>query len=70
MQVKKSVRFSLQRRKSFFVQRKVGISVTFSWQEVVYQLLEQNIIARILKNPRLFVHRKAAQRDFGEWDIR
>ena len=70
MQVKKSVCFSLQRRKSSFVQRKVGISVAFSQQELVYQLLEQNIIARIFKNTRSFVHRKAAPRDFGEWDVR
>ena len=49
--------------------RKVGISVAFSWQEQVYQLLEQNIITQIFKNKRSFVHRKAAQRDFGEWDI-
>ena len=70
MQVKKSACFSLQRRKSSFVQRKVGINVAFSWQELVYQLLEQNIIAQIFKNTRLFVHQKAAQRDFGEWDIR
>ena len=37
---------------------------------MVYQLLEQNIIARIFKNTRSFVHRKTAQWDFGEWDIK
>ena len=61
MQVKKSVHFQ--------VQRKVGISVAFSWQERVYQQLEQNIIAQIFKNTRSFVHRKAAQQNIGEWDI-
>ena len=70
MQVKKSACFQLAKKKIFFVQRKVGINVAFSWQELVYQLLEQNIIARIFKNTKSFVHRKAAQRDFGEWDIR
>ena len=44
-------------------QRKVGISVAFSWQELVYQLLEQ-IITQIFKNTRSFVHWKAAQWDF------
>ena len=62
--------FGLQRRKFSFVQRKVGINVAFSWQELVYQLFEQNIIKRIFKNTRSFVHQKAAQQDFGEWDIR
>ena len=33
-------------------------------------MLEQNIIARIFKNTRSFVHQKAAQWDFGECDIR
>ena len=47
MQVKKSVHFQLAKKKIIFVQRKVGISVAFSWQELVYQLLEQNIITRI-----------------------
>ena len=28
------------------------------------------IITRIFKNTRLFVHRKTAQWDFGEWDIK
>ena len=70
MQIKKSVFSACKKRKSSFVQRKVGISIAFSWQELVYQLVEQNIIARIFKNTRLFVHQKAAQRDFGEWDIR
>ena len=65
MQVKKSVCFQLA-KKSSFVQRKVGISVAFSWKELVYQLVEQNIIARIFKNTRSFVHQKEAQRDFGE----
>ena len=41
-----------------------------AWQELVYELLEQNMIARIFKNTRSFVHGKTAQRDFGEWDIR
>ena len=69
MQVKKLKHFQLAKKKIFFVQRKVGISVAFSWQELVYQLLEQNIITRIFKNTRLFVHWKAAQRDIGEWDM-
>jgi len=30
---------------------------------------KQIIIARAFKNTRLFVHRKSAQQDFGEWDI-
>ena len=65
MQVKKSACFQLSKKKIFFVQRKVGINAAFSWQEPVYPLLEWNIIARIFKNTRLFVHQKAAQRDFG-----
>ena len=69
MQIKKSVRFQVAMKKSTFVQRKVGITVAFSWQELVYQQLEQNIIAQIFKNTRSFVHRKAAQWDVGEWDI-
>ena len=44
--------------------------ILVNWQELVYQLLEQIIIARIFKNTRSFVHQKAAQRDFGEWNIR
>ena len=70
MQVDKSVRFQLAKRKSSLVQRKVGTSVAFSWQELVYELVEQNIIERIFKNTKSFVHREAAQRDFREWDIR
>ena len=70
MQVKKSVHFQLAKRKIFFCTRKSSISVAFGWQELVYQLLEQNIIARIFKNTRSFVHQKAAQQDFGECDIR
>ena len=46
------------------------MSVAFSWQELVYDLLQQNIIAQIFKNKRSFVHWKAAQQDFGECNIR
>ena len=70
MQVKKSACFQLTKKKTSFVQRKVDISAAFSWQELVYQRLEQNIFARIFKNTRSFVRWKAAQQDFGEWDIR
>ena len=66
MQVKKSVHFQRAKKKIFFC---IGIGVAFSRQELVYQLLEQNIITRIFKNIRSFVHQKAAQRDVGEWDI-
>ena len=69
MQVKKSVHFQLAMKKMFFVQRKVGISIAFSWQELVYSLFEQNIIAQIFKNTRSFVHWKAAQQDFGDWNM-
>ena len=70
MQVKKSLFFQLAKKKFSFVQTKVGIIVTFSWQEMVYQLLAQNSITQIFKNTKSFVHWKAAQQDFGEWDIR
>ena len=57
------------KEENLFCTKKIDISVTFSWQELVYQQLEQNIIARIFKNTRSFVRRKATQRDVGEWDI-
>ena len=63
--------FSACKKENLLYKEKyVGISVAFSWQEFVYQSVEQNIIARIFKNTQSFVHQKAAQQDFGEWDIR
>ena len=62
--------FSACKEENLLLYKEVGIKVAFSWQELVYQLLEQNVIVSIFKNTRSFVDRKADQRDFGEWDIR